>query len=243
MNELRRRVYSRYISAFNEKKNIDLSEIIKKREIYFDRIIKRHFPNQLDSKILDLGCGLGILIYCLKKSGYRYVKGVDISLEQVTAAHKLGIEEVNCGNLLGCLKKYNDEAVDVVVTFDVIEHFTKEELIPFVDEINRVLKKKGRWIIHIPNAESPLFGSVRYGDITHEIAFTRTSISQLLYSSGFSKIECFEDRPICKNIKGIIRFLIWIVFRNLLKVIVAAETGEINNKQIYSKNLLAVAFK
>jgi len=243
MDDLRTRVYSRYVSSFTGKNTFNLLEIIKKRETYLKKIIVKHFPQHLDAEILDLGCGNGILIYCLQKYGYKNVNGVDISSEQVEAAHSLGIKGISCGDLLGYLRKCNDKTIDVVVTFDVIEHFKKEEIIEFIDEINRVLKDRGRWIIHTPNAESPLFGSVRYGDITHEIAFTRTSISQLLYSSGFSNVECFEDRPINKNTKGIIRLIVWIIFRNLLRVIVAAETGEINNEQIFSKNFLTVTYK
>ena len=47
---------------------------------------------------------------------------------------------------------------DMVITFDVIEYFTKNELIPFTDEVYRVLRKGGKWIIHTPNGESMFAG-------------------------------------------------------------------------------------
>jgi SAM-dependent methyltransferase len=66
-------------------------------------------------------------------------------------------------------------SLDAVIAFDVLEHFGRDELIPLVDAVHRVLRPGGRWIIHVPNGESPFFGSIRYGDLTHELAFTRQS--------------------------------------------------------------------
>jgi predicted SAM-dependent methyltransferase len=35
------------------------------------------------------------------------------------------------------------ESMDVIVTFDLIEHFRKDELPPLVDEVFRVLRQGG----------------------------------------------------------------------------------------------------
>ena len=37
-----------------------------------------------------------------------------------------------------------DESHDAVITFDVIEHLTKAETLPLVDEVRRVLKPGAR---------------------------------------------------------------------------------------------------
>jgi cyclopropane fatty-acyl-phospholipid synthase-like methyltransferase len=117
--------------------------------------------------------------------------GVDRSPEQVKEAQRLGIAGVKEGDLLETLESLSDESVDLIVAFDVIEHFTKDELVLFVDEVNRVLRKGGKWIIHTPNGESPFAGRMRYWDFTHEQAFTHTSIAQLLNASGFSLVTCY----------------------------------------------------
>ncbi len=130
---------------------------------------------------------------------------------------------------------------DVIIAFDVIEHFTKEELLPFVDEVHRVLRSGGRWIIHTPNGESPFVGRVRYGDLTHEMAFTRISISQLLKSSGSSEIVCQEDTPVPHGLKSAVRWILWKIIRSGLRFYVAAETGE--RDSIFSQNFLTVAVK
>lgn len=134
-------------------------------------------------------------------------------------------------------------SLDVVVVFDVIEHFTRDELLPFVDQVHRVLKPGGRWIIHAPNSESPFFGAIRFGELTHELAFTRTSIAQLLLSSGFAEVCCFEDAPVVHGTKSALRWLLWKSFRGVLRLYIAAETGDAGGAHIFSRNLLAVATK
>jgi predicted SAM-dependent methyltransferase len=81
------------------------------------------------------------------------------------SAGVLGIDGVDQGDLLETLKAQPDASLDVVVAFDIIEHFMRDELLGFVDEVGRVLRSGGRWIIHTPNAESPFGGRMRYGDL------------------------------------------------------------------------------
>lgn len=91
-------------------------------------------------------------------------------------------------------------------------------LLPFDDDVLRVLKPGGRWIIHVPNGESPFGGRMRYWDLTHELAFTRTSVAQLLLASGFSDVRCFEDQPVVHGAKSALRWLLWQGFRALLRL-------------------------
>src|SRR5208337_4817517 len=97
------------------------------------------------------------------------LEGMDGSLEQVAAANRLGIDGVREGDLRESLAAMPDASRDAVLAFDVIEHFRKYELLSFVDEVHRVLRPGGRWIIHCANGESPFFGRIRYGDFTHEM--------------------------------------------------------------------------
>jgi cyclopropane fatty-acyl-phospholipid synthase-like methyltransferase len=149
--------------------------------------------------------------------GYSNVRGVDGSPEQVAAARRLGINGVEQGDVMETLAQAPDKALDCVVAFDLIEHFTKDELIGLVDEVRRVLKPGGRWIIHTPNAESPFGSRMLFGDFTHELAFTRTSVSQILLSSGFSKVGCHEDRPVPHGLKSVGRLILWQCIRAILR--------------------------
>ena len=207
------------------------------------RLIRRHFLADRNAAILDLGCGHGALIYFARLAGYQNIRGVDGSSEQIASAKKLGIEGVEEADLMVFLPEQRSESVDIVITIDVVEHFTREELLGFVDQIYRVVKPGGRWIINMPNGESPFCGRSRYFDLTHELAFTRNSISQLLLSSGFSNIRCFEDAPVPHGVKSAIRFVLWKVIRSILRFYIAVETGDTNSGVIFSQNFLVVAEK
>src|SRR5882762_8863870 len=175
----RQRIYAQYVSG-REKPLAPLNlEGLRPRLPYFRRIIRCHFPRDRNVEILELGCGHGAFLYALYQAGYERARGVDWSGEQVRAARGLGIPGVEQADVMSALTATASGSVDVVVAYDLIEHFTKGELIPLVDEVHRVLRPGGRWIVHAPNAETPFGARIRYGDFTHELAFTRDSIAQL----------------------------------------------------------------
>ena len=241
-SDYRSRIYDYYVHARTESLAPATLEAMGSRAPYMRRMIAQHFPADRDSRILDLGAGHGTLVHFAREAGYRNVLGVDRSPEQVAEARRLGIAGVEEGDLMDTMASLAPDSQDVVVAFDVIEHFTRNELLPFADEVRRVLKPGGRWIIHTPNAESPFFGRIRYGDLTHEQAFTSTSIGQLLLSSGFSSLRSFEDTPIAHGMASTGRLLVWKAIRALLRLYIAAETGS-TAPAIFTQNFLTVAVK
>lgn len=237
----RSRIYQQYVHA----RELPLAPTVLKdssAQPYFAKVIKDHFPKEADTRILELGCGHGAFLYTMNQAGYKHAIGIDRSPQQIAEAHRLGITNVQREDIMEYLKMQLDASYDVVVTFDVIEHFTKAELIPLIDQINRVLGLGGRWIIHAPNAESPFGNRILFSDFTHEIAFTRTSISQLLLSSGFSKILCEECTPVVHGIKSLIRLILWKIIRSWWWVHTVVETGDYS-KGCFTQNFLAIAFK
>ncbi|MHB8570881.1 MAG: class I SAM-dependent methyltransferase [Metallibacterium sp.] len=210
---------------------------------YLRWLVRTCMPPDRAAAILDIGCGHGAILYALQQAGYSNARGVDGSAEQVQAAARLGIHGVVHGDLMQTLRGTPDASLDVVIAFDVIEHFTKAELIPLVDEVHRVLKPDGRWIIHVPNSEGPFGARMRDDDFTHELSFTRLSMSQLLLSSGFTRLECFEDSPVPHGIKSSVRAVLWAMIRLLLLGYLAVETGSLDRHAVFSQNLLAVGHK
>ena len=242
-NTYRARIYPSYTSSRQQSLSPVNTEGFDRRSPYLRKIIRRHFPENHDAAILDLGCGHGAFIHFIRQAGYRNVTGVDVSREQLAEAKRLGIKGVKQGDLLAELRLADDGSQDLVIAFDVIEHFTKDELLPFVDHVQRVLRRGGLWILHVPNGEAPFVGRILFGDFTHEQAFTRTSITQLLKSSGFRQVECFEDTPVVHGAKSALRWIIWKVIRQGLRLYLAAETGDTAKEGIFTQNFLAVAKK
>jgi len=238
---LRERLYSNYVSAGQARPPASLDGLAP-RIPYLRRVIERHFPSDRAAAILEIGCGYGAMLHAAREAGYRNIEGVDVSHEQVDAAQTLGIAGVAQGDLLASLEKRPAASLDAVLAFDVLEHFGRDELIPLVDAVHRVLRPGGRWLIHAPNGESPFFGSIRYGDLTHELAFTRVSLSQLMLASGFSSLNAFEDEPVVHGMKSAARSAIWALLRAAMRIYTAAETGETSG-HVFTRNLLAVAIK
>jgi len=239
----RGRIYGRYVKARTEALAPATLEGLRPRAADLRKLIREYFPGEPTVKILDLGCGHGALMHFAREVGYLNIEGVDHSPEQVAAAKRLGIDGVREGDLVETLCSLPEESVDCVVTFDVIEHFSKSELLPFVDEVRRALREGGRWIIHTPNGESPFCGRMLYWDFTHEIAFTRESLTQLLLASDFSRVECHSDIIAVTGVKRLVRWVIWKCIRGMLRLWIAAETGDTARDAIFSQNLLAVAIK
>jgi cyclopropane fatty-acyl-phospholipid synthase-like methyltransferase len=239
VGDYRERLYSRYVKTHLSA--VDLEQRLRLRQPFMQNLIKKYFPIKKDAHILELGCGHGALIYHARKLDYTNIKGIDVSVQQVEGAKLLGIGGVEQGDLFETIKNIPDNSLDAIVTIDVIEHLTKSELIDFSDEVYRVLNKGGRWITHQPNAASPFFGRIRYGDLTHENAFTSASIYQLMSYSGFESIHCYEDVPLSHGFKSKIRLIFWHVLRKLLRFYILVETGDSN--EIFSQNFLSVGIK
>jgi cyclopropane fatty-acyl-phospholipid synthase-like methyltransferase len=206
-------------------------------------VIDEFFPVDKSAAILDLGCGHGTLVHFAQQAGYRNMRGVDVSGQQVDLARKLGINTITQGDLMTTLKDIPVASLDAVVAFDVIEHFTKDELIDLVDAIHSVLKPNGSWIIHAPNANSPFVGAVRYGDFTHEQAFTPSSLKQLLQASGFSSFSFAECGPRIHGLKSLIRVVLWSLAKGVFRLINAAETGDMGRNEVWTRNFYAVGYK
>jgi len=239
----RRRIYDHYVDAWDDAASPRDIAGLAPRAPALRQLVAHHFPAERDVNVLDLGCGHGALLYFAREAGYHRLRGIDVSPQQVEVARNIGVEGVEQGDLMAMLLSLPPASQDVVVAFDVIEHFTKDELVEFVDAVHRVLKHGGRWLVHAPNAESPFGMAIRYGDFTHEQAFTRTSLEQLMRASGFSSVKCYESAPVVHGAKSFVRGLLWGVIRLGLRVWQAVETGDTGREAIYTRNLLAVAIK
>jgi len=241
MQDWKHRLYDNYISTGQAGTNINRQAGLDVHKYpYFLKIIKEHLPDKKDISILDLACGHGALIYCLKQLGYNNVAGVDISPEQVALAHELGVTEIKCQGIREFLTD-SVNTFDVIFLMDILEHLSKAELFDYLDQVSRSLTKNGMVVIHVPNAEGVFGMGIRYGDLTHENCFTPQSMRQVLSACGMHSIDCFEDKPVIHGPKSLIRYVLWALLTVPLRLLFAAETGI--TKAVLSQNMLVVARK
>jgi SAM-dependent methyltransferase len=238
----RDRIYSRYRTVGHQDTRPGLAAFASQAP-YIRALIRKHFPSDRSASIIDLGCGAGALIHFARTAGYLNIVGVDYSAEQVEEASRIGIPGIQQGDLMETLRAMADASQDLVLTLDVIEHLNRNELMSLVDEVHRVVRPGGRWIIHTVNGEGPFFGGIRYGDMTHEMAYTRRSLRQLMLASGFRDVQCFEDVPIIHSLKSALRHLLWRGIRFGWRMYLMAETGNTGSSAIFSQNLVAVVAK
>ena len=143
-------------------------------------------PADRHTPVLDLGCGPGNFLFLMEKLGYTNLTGVDLSGEQIEMARQWCPRATL---IHGDVKEFlaeNPDKFGLITGFDIIEHFTKSEIMPFIKQIARALSTGGRLILQTPNAESPWGLMHRYGDFTHEIAFTPRSLEHVLRMNGFT---------------------------------------------------------
>lgn len=246
MDDNKKKLYDKYVSS-GQVSNIEHIEnkndnLFKHRSHFINNIINKFIFNHYskDSQIIDIACGHGTFIHFLHKKGFKFAKGFDISLEQIEMGKKLGIKNLFCTDINQYFLN-NDEGVDIFLLIDIIEHLNIDETMKFLEILKEKLNDHGIIIIHIPNAEGIYGMRIRYGDMTHETAFTPKSINQLLKMIGFSKVECFEDKPIIHGFVSFCRRIVWDVFTFFHRILLFAETGE--REFILSQNMTVIVNK
>lgn len=238
MPDYRQRLSDAYVSThFGNIRQPTLAGI-QRTLPYVRRHFLPHLPRDRASAILDLGCGYGSMIYALRQLGYRNVVGVDRSAEQVRLARRLGIEGIAHADAVDHLRG-RPATYDAILAVDLLEHLTKPELLDLVDAVARALRPGGRVVVHTVNAESPFGGRIRYGDLTHELAFTSKSITQVLRLGGFDAIAVHGIEPAVHGVKSAASWALWQGVRSLLTLYLAAETGVVRG-HIVSQTLIAV---
>ena len=239
--DYRERIYSNYVHARKEVLCRPDVSSLRPRADYLCKLISEFFPSDKNARILDLGCGHGAILYFARQAGYKNCVGVDVSSEQIELGQKLGIQGIIQNDLMEYLRAQPAASVDFVIAFDVIEHFTKSELLDFIDQVHRVLKSGGNWLIHTVNGESPFSGRMRYWDFTHENCFTRASMAQIMKSSGFSSVECYSDFMSMRRPTRWPRQWVWWLIQLFLRIWIMAETGDLS-RPLLTQNFITIVY-
>lgn len=141
------------------------------------------------SKVLDLGCGTGLMLHWLTRFPGLEVAGVDSSTSQIEVARRaLPTLDIECGDGLEYLRAHPNTFSAIFCT-DVLEHIPgKDLLLEWVETIRGALAPGGFLYCRMPNGASLIASYSRYRDLTHEHSFTSTSIVQLLSAAGL--VDC-----------------------------------------------------
>lgn len=239
--DLRDRMYRRYRSERSlNSLPVDVGSIGDTLRI-IDLRYSKYLPTDRSARILEIGCGDGTFLLYLLSKGFNLVEGVDSSPEQIAVAKRRGLRQVTLADNYERLKQINGQ-IDIVIALDVIEHYNKLELLMLLDAVYGALKDTGVLLVQTPNADGPFGARHRYGDFTHELAFTPTSLSQALRMAGFKEIEFTPVEPIIHGAVSFMRWCAWKAIRLLLVAYLAVETGCLRG-HVLTQNMIALARK
>jgi cyclopropane fatty-acyl-phospholipid synthase-like methyltransferase len=241
MPAYRQDIYSYYLGQNVDPDNfiqgLDQAQLRRQFRYWWKDVL----PIDRQQPVLDLGCGWGGFLSFLQSEGYSNLTGVDSSPQQVEIAHRLGLANVEVGDVFETLSKHQDYYV-CISAFNLLEHLDKENVLPFLRTAKRALQPKGCLLLELPNANS-LFGSrTRYWDFTHELSFTPTSLSQLFEVVGFERVQLREREPVVHGIKSAIRSSLWKCIREISSLYLLVEQGNSGHK-VFTQDMHAVAYK
>ena len=110
-------------------------------------------PRSNGERLLDIGCNWGRWSIAAARKGYKPV-GIDLSLKAVLAAKRvskqLGVEATFAVGDARFLP-FAENSFDVVFSYGVFQHFSKENTRVSLDEISRVLRPGHKTYLQMPN--------------------------------------------------------------------------------------------
>lgn len=227
----RKTLYTDYYQNQSGRRfQLEIEEKMKRDEYHLSKEILPLIPKSKDIAILDIGCGFGSLIRMFKNKGYTKLKGIDLSESQVKVAHANGLnQEIEVADIHQFLLDKTGQ-FDVITGIDIIEHFSKDELVELLNIIKKSLKPGGIAIFRTPNNDAPFASVYANGDFTHENYMNASSATQLSLSLGFINVEVHASHLEVEGLlKEIIRKITWSILSLGIKLILFATARSTKN--------------
>lgn len=172
-------------SRFWNKKNILEKRMLSNSPIFIDKNrIVVNFLKRLNGELLNIGIGHGALERLLMQKTTRInFFGIDISKRAIENIKRIVNGEYIIANVLKI--PFSNNQFDLVVELDVLEHLRKDEAAKSLQEIKRVIKGKGFFIISVPLNESNIDRILN----RHLTLYDENEILRLLGKHGFKIVK------------------------------------------------------
>jgi 2-polyprenyl-3-methyl-5-hydroxy-6-metoxy-1,4-benzoquinol methylase len=200
----------------------------KVRRLY-GTLFEHFLPDISCNKILDLGCGTGIYFDLLMKYADE-IEALDISRDMICVAR----EYCSRNNLHNIHPKtgsaesldYEDGLFDTVIALDLLHHVARVDKV--VDEVHRVLKQGGHFLVFEPNICNPLMFLAHAIPREERLALRRNRPSTLVALLE-SKFESVRWQGVC----GIITQ--WTGIKNIILATYLHLNRMVGLKKLYPR--------
>lgn len=152
------------------------------RKICF-ALLEKFYNKNLDKlKILDAGCGTGIMLGHF--ADYGLPVGIDISKDALYFTHLRGYRRILCASVTDL--PFANNSFDFISVLDVIYHLQVKDDSRALKEFHRVLKKESRIILRVPAYN---FLKSKHDEAIHtRHRYTRDELKIKMEEAGF-KVE------------------------------------------------------
>ena len=188
--------------------------------------------------VIDLGSGLGELCYLARQGGARNVTGVNLSSEEIDVSRTWVEAEFVRSDVVEFVAARPDASADLIFALNLLEHLDKDGLVALLESAARVLRPGGQLVAMVPNAMSPFGSMTRYWDITHQNAFTLSSVRQLSRLVGFGDhVEFRECGPVPHGFVSGLRYVLWQGIRAVIAGYMLVEVASTKGR-IYTADMM-----
>ncbi|HEY0406093.1 MAG TPA: class I SAM-dependent methyltransferase [Pyrinomonadaceae bacterium] len=150
------------------------------------------------AEVLEVACNKGYLLKALATHGFRNLRGVDLSPEDVSKARAIAPEaEIAYADAALYLREQRGR-FDIIILKAMLEHVPKNETLPLLEKLRAALKPNGLVIIDVPNMDWLFAAHERYMDFTHETGFTRDSLAQVM-RNVFDDVRIVPSTPVVER--------------------------------------------
>ncbi len=141
-------------SYYGEGKEKFAFPLIEKTLDYFRsgraRILKKYLNANVQSEILDIGCGNGKFLNYLYKLGFKQLHGIELAGNSAKRASQFPFIQLHLGNM--DTVDFPNDVMDSITLFHVFEHLANP--IKALDKIDKWLKPEGVLMMSFPNIDS-----------------------------------------------------------------------------------------
>lgn len=202
----------------------------------------KSLSENLDSKILDFGCGDGHQLDSMRQFGFTNVTGFDVTRWSPNSPQDEGV--VIDPDSIGFLER-NISAFDVIFSRESVYYTPVNQQDRLWTAFYRSLKPGGRIIVIAFNGALSTSAWILQKDLAMKFAFNEITLHSFPLKAGFTEIQVENVKPEHRSLLGTVLFwfvLGWGQLNSRLRYLL--ERGiDAQNPRLFSKQLVMTARK